>query len=75
MQKDALTRENFYYNVVVMKKLLNLTELSEYIGIPKRTLHEKVKDKSFPVDPVKGLTPRRWSKDAVDKWLSGSDDK
>lgn len=53
------------------KKLLNLTELAAHIGIPKRTLYRMVSDGRFPVAPVPGLQPRRWSVVAVDEWLRG----
>lgn len=54
-----------------MKKLLNLTELANYIGIHKRTLHRMVKDGSFPVESVRGLDPKKWSVKQIDEWLEG----
>lgn len=55
------------------KKLLNLTELSKHIGIPKRTLFNMVEDGRFPVKPVEGLMPRRWSVVSVDEWMRGGE--
>jgi len=52
-----------------MKKALTLTELAEYIGIPKRTLYDMIRDQKFPVPPIKGVEPRRWYVDYVDEWL------
>lgn len=68
MRKCALT---FLYkndNLVFMKKILTLTELSDYLGIKKRTLYEMMKDGRFPVPSVKGVTPRVWATEDVDTW-------
>jgi excisionase family DNA binding protein len=54
-----------------MKKTLTLTELADYIGIPKRTLFDMIRDGRFPVQPVIRVTPRIWSTQQVDEWLSG----
>lgn len=51
-------------------KTLNLTQLSSYIDIPKRTLYDMIRDGRFPVDPIKATRPRRWNVDAVDEWLA-----
>lgn len=51
-----------------MQKTLNLTELSEYLGIKRRTLYNMILDGRFPVLPIKGTDPRRWDIDAVDEW-------
>lgn len=50
-------------------KTLTLTQMSKYLGIPKRTLFDMIKDGRFDVPPIKGVYPRRWSKDAVDEWV------
>lgn len=47
---------------------LTLTELADHITIPKRTLYDMIKDKRFPVDPIKGSNPRRWNVEDVDAW-------
>lgn len=54
------------------KKTLNITELAEYISIPKRTLFDQIRAGQFPVEPLKGLQPRRWSRELVDAWLRGT---
>lgn len=51
------------------KKLLTLTELAEYLGIPKRTLYRMIEDGRFPVQPVKGTDPRRWNVEDVNAWI------
>lgn len=53
------------------KKLLTLTELAEFLGIPKRTLYRMIEDGRFPVQPIKGTDPRRWNVDDVENWLKG----
>jgi predicted DNA-binding transcriptional regulator AlpA len=54
-----------------MKKTLNLTELAEYIDIPKRTLFDMIRDGRFPVQPIVRSTPRIWSTEQIDQWLRG----
>lgn len=49
---------------------LTLTQLSVYLKKNKRTLHRMIKDKRFPIDPIKGTNPRLWSIKAVDEWLA-----
>lgn len=56
-----------------MKKTLTLTALSEHIDIPKRTLFDMLKDGRFPVEPLKGIKPRRWSTEQVDEWLKNNE--
>ncbi len=51
-----------------MKKVLNLTEVSKYLGIPKRTLYLMIADRRFPVEPIKGTQPRLWNIDAIEAW-------
>jgi len=55
----------------MQKKTLNLTELAKYIGIPKRTLFDMIRNGRFPVDPLIKATPRLWSTEQVDAWLRG----
>lgn len=52
-------------------KILTLTKLAIHTGIKKRTLHDMIKDRRFPVDPIKGTKPRLWNTADVDKWLAG----
>lgn len=54
-----------------MKKTLTLTELADYVGIPKRTLFDMIRDGRFPIDPIIRSSPRIWSTEQVDKWLRG----
>ena len=54
-------------------KTLTLTQMSKYLGIPKRTLFDMIKDCRFDVPPIKGVYTRRWSKDAVDNWVKGDE--
>lgn len=55
-----------------MKKTLTFTELADYLEENRRTLYRMIKDKRFPVEPIKGTKPRRWSPEAVEAWrLSG----
>lgn len=53
------------------KKLLTLTELADFLGIPKRTLYRMIEDGRFPVQPIKGIDPRRWNVEDVENWLKG----
>lgn len=53
------------------KKLLNLTELSQYIGMSKRTLYHMISENRFPVEPLRGTNPRLWSVEQIDTWLRG----
>jgi len=50
------------------KEIMNLTQLCAYLGIPRRTLYVMIDDKRFPVAPIKGVYPRKWSKEHVDVW-------
>lgn len=47
---------------------MNLTELANYLGIKKRTLYDMINDKRFPVEPIKGMQPRRWNIEDIDRW-------
>lgn len=53
-------------------RTLNLTETALYIGVKKRTFYNLLSSKRFPVDPLPGLSPRRWSVAALDEWLKGN---
>lgn len=54
-----------------MKKTLTLTQLSEYLGIKKRTLYNMKKDGRFSVDSIKGTKPQLWNIEDVDAWRFG----
>lgn len=55
------------------KKTLSLTELSEYIGVSRTTLYTMIQDGRFPVQPIKGLEPKRWSVEKVNEWIESKD--
>ena len=55
------------------QKTLTLTELAEYIGVNRRTLYTMIEDGRFPIAPIKGTNPRRWSAETVDKWIADSE--
>lgn len=52
-------------------QILKLTDVARYLGVPVRTLYDMLKDGRFPVPPIPGTKPRRWSIDAIDEWKSG----
>jgi predicted DNA-binding transcriptional regulator AlpA len=49
-------------------KTLNLTQLSQYLGIKRRTLYYMIEDGRFPVNPILHSDPRRWNIEDVDAW-------
>ena len=53
------------------EKVLTLTQLSKFLGIKKRTLYNMLRTKRFPVEPIKGTSPRLWSVGAVTDWRDG----
>jgi len=55
------------------KRTLTLTALAKYTGIHKRKLYRMIADKSFPVEPIKGVKPRLWNVEAVNQWLKGQE--
>jgi excisionase family DNA binding protein len=52
-----------------MKKTLNFTKVAKLLGVSKMTLHRMITDGRFPVKPISGTKPRRWSSEAVEAWL------
>lgn len=54
------------------KVLLNVTETAAFFGIKKRTFHYWIKNKTLPVEPVKGLKPPKWSVVDLNNWLNGN---
>lgn len=52
------------------QKTLTLTELADVIGVNRRTLYTMIEDGRFPIAPIKGTNPRRWSAEIVDKWIA-----
>ena len=55
-----------------MNNTLRISDVSEYVGIKLRTLHEMLKEGRFPVEPLPGIKPRRWSKTDIDAWLNSN---
>lgn len=53
------------------KKILSLTEVAKYLGIPKRTFYRMIEKNQFPVAPIPRTEPRKWSVDDVDLWRAG----
>lgn len=53
-------------------KTLTLTKAAQHLGIPKRTFYNMLSSKRFPVDPLPGLHPRRWSVEDLDAWLASA---
>lgn len=51
-------------------KTLTITETAEYIGVCRRTLMRMIMDGRFPVKPIAGTRPRRWSVDQINEWVS-----
>lgn len=50
-------------------RTLTIIQLAQYIGVARRTMYRMIEDGRFAVKPIKGTNPRRWSVEAVDKWL------
>lgn len=57
------------------EKTLTIEELAEYFSVTKRTLEKMIASEEFPVKPVKGLRPRRWSLELVNAWMDGKNGK
>ena len=57
-------------NSQIMPKILNIKQLSAYIGLSKTTIYSMIKHSTFP-KPLK-LSAKRvgWPRDVVDQWLS-----
>lgn len=49
-------------------KTLTLTKMAKYLGIPKTTLYDMIREKRFNVEPIKGSNPRLWNIEDVDAW-------
>jgi excisionase family DNA binding protein len=48
------------------KRLLNINELSEYLGIPKHTIYQWTSQQRIPFIKIGRL---RFDKEKIDKWL------
>ncbi|PZP39392.1 MAG: hypothetical protein DI598_20005 [Pseudopedobacter saltans] len=48
--------------------LVNLTKMSEYLKISRRTLYNMISDGRFSVPAVKGTKPRLWNMSEVEEW-------
>jgi excisionase family DNA binding protein len=56
-----------------MKTLYNLKDVAEKLGLSRQTVYNQLKNNTFPLPPVPGLTPRRWRASDVDKFVAGED--
>ena len=54
-----------------MLETLTLKQVSSLVNIKRRTLYNMIKDGRFPVLPIPGTKPPRWSRDAVQAWVDG----
>lgn len=54
------------------KKVLNIRELSDYLGISTSTLYRMMEDGRFSVKPVKGT--KLYSVEKVDEWVNSEDE-
>ena len=52
----------------IMHEVLKLTEVCQLVNMSRRTLYRMIKDGRFPVRPIPGTKPPRWSKAAVIEW-------
>ena len=50
----------------------NLTKVAKMTGISRRTLYKMIDDGRFPVAPISGTKPPRWSVQAVTDWVRGN---
>ena len=48
---------------------LTITQLAKFVNIKKRTLYNMVNQGRFPVEPLRGVHPRRWSAAEVEAWV------
>ena len=55
------------------KKTLNLTALAQFISVGRKTLYTMIQDGRFPVQPIKGLEPKRWSDEKVNEWIESKE--
>lgn len=60
------------YRQCMIGQTLSLTETAALIGYSRRQLYNKVADGTFPVAPIRGSHPRRWSRADVDAWIAGN---
>jgi excisionase family DNA binding protein len=55
-----------------MQETANLTKVAKMTGISRRTLYKMIDDGRFPVAPIAGTKPSRWSVQAVTDWVRGN---
>lgn len=53
-------------------EILTLTKLARYLGLPKRTLYDMIKDGRFPVEPIPLTKPRLWNVADVEAWKTSA---
>lgn len=49
------------------KKILNHTELAQFLGVGTTTLYRMIEDGRFPVEPIAGT--KLYSLDKVEEWI------
>lgn len=52
------------------KPLMNLTEVAERLGMPRRTLYNMVRAGRFHIAPVPGITPKKWLRSDIESLLA-----
>jgi len=67
MSKSVLTA-NHLERMIVDMKTLTIQQVADLIGVTRQTLYNMINDNRFPVKPIKGTKPRRWSPEAVNAW-------
>ena len=50
-------------------KIISLQVVSDLTGIPRRTLYRKVKDGTFPIKRLRGITPMKFSRSEIEAWV------
>lgn len=50
-------------------KTMTLTQVASAIGKSKKTVYNMIKDKRFPIEPIKGTNPRLWNACDVEEWV------
>lgn len=67
VSKCVAVRSDIGYRAV-MHEVLKLSEVCQLVNMSRRTLYRMIKDGRFPVRPIPGTKPPRWSKAAVIEW-------
>jgi predicted DNA-binding transcriptional regulator AlpA len=59
-------------NKSIKSELLNITQVAQHISVPVVTFRYWLKKGRFPVEPIAGISPKKWRVADVDAWLKGS---